>query len=66
MKLLFDGFPYQRYGVRYGTLRWVSPAALAGAGDATFRALVDLGDDGVWVDGKHRPYLAGMAGGRAS
>ncbi len=62
VKLLFDGFPYQRYGVRYGTLRWVSPATLAGAENTTFRALVDLGDDGVQVDGKHRPYLAGMAG----
>ena len=26
VKLRYDAFPYQRYGVRYGTLRWISPA----------------------------------------
>ena len=27
VKLRYDAFPYQRYGVRYATLRWISPAS---------------------------------------
>jgi multidrug efflux pump subunit AcrA (membrane-fusion protein) len=62
VKLLYDAFPYQRYGVRYGRLRWVSPAALTDAEHPAFRALVDPQDDGIWVDGERRPFLAGMGG----
>ena len=62
VKLLYDAFPYERYGVRYGTLRWLSPA-----GDAaeSFRGLADVDDtETVTVDGERRRLLAGM-GGRA-
>ena len=61
VKLLYDAFPYQRYGVHYGTVRWVSPASLATA-DADFRAFVDLDDDTIRVDGQPRPLKAGMRG----
>jgi membrane fusion protein len=27
VKLLYDAFPYERYGVQYGTLKWLSPAS---------------------------------------
>jgi len=63
-KLLYDAFPYQRYGVRFGTVRWTSPAGEAVEGTSAFRALVDLTDNAILVDGQPRPLLAGM-GGRA-
>jgi membrane fusion protein len=61
VKLLYDAFPYQRYGVRRATVRWVSPA---GAGDATgsFRTLADLSENGVVIEGQRRPFEVGMAG----
>jgi membrane fusion protein len=71
VKLLYEAFPYQRYGVRYGKVRWVSPAATreaerpAATGEPerpTFRAFVDLDDDGILVDGERRPLRAGMGG----
>jgi multidrug efflux pump subunit AcrA (membrane-fusion protein) len=70
VKLRFDAFPYQRYGVRFGTVRWLGPAgaaagAVAGGRDtAVFRALIDLQDTTVKVRGQNRPLLPGM-GGRA-
>jgi multidrug efflux pump subunit AcrA (membrane-fusion protein) len=63
-KLLYDAFPYQRYGVRSGTVRWTSPAGVSVDGTSAFRALVDLTDKTILVDGQSRPLLAGM-GGRA-
>ncbi|HUF31183.1 MAG TPA: HlyD family efflux transporter periplasmic adaptor subunit [Gemmatimonadaceae bacterium] len=63
VKMLYDAFPYQRYGVRHGRVRWVSPAGIAAStGTTSFRALVDLEDSGIRVDGQLRPYLAGMGG----
>ncbi len=64
VKLLYDAFPYQRYGVRYGSVRWVSPGSKQGADEETFRVLADVADDSVTVGGERRPLLAGM-GGRA-
>ena len=29
VRLLYDAFPYQRYGIKHGTVRWVSPASAA-------------------------------------
>lgn len=68
--LLYDAFPYQRFGVRRGHVRWVSPAttpALPGSplpapGDGEFRALVDIDDAAIPVDGRRRELLPGMAG----
>ena len=62
VKLLYDAFPYQRYGAQYGTLRWVSPASSSASGAPTFRALADLGADSVGVQGFPRPVLPGMSG----
>jgi membrane fusion protein len=64
VKMLYDAFPYQRYGVRHGRVRWVSPASVtsSAAGTPSFLALVDLEDSGIQVDGQLRPYLAGMGG----
>jgi membrane fusion protein len=63
VKMLYDAFPYQRYGVRHGRVRWVSPAGIGNPdGSQSFMALVDLEDSGIAVDGQLRPYLPGMAG----
>ena len=62
VKLLYEAFPYQRYGVQYGTVRWVSPATLAVDSGAGFRAFVDLDDDAVVVDGEARALKPGMRG----
>jgi multidrug efflux pump subunit AcrA (membrane-fusion protein) len=63
-RLLYDAFPYQRYGVKHGTVRWVSPAGVTVKDHAVFRVLVDLEDQRVRVKGELRPLMAGM-GGRA-
>jgi hemolysin D len=60
VKLLYDTFPYQRYGVRHATVRWVSPAAV---GDQ-FRVFADITDAAITVKGEARALTAGM-GGRA-
>ena len=60
VKLLYDAFPYQRYGVRYGTVRWVSPASVG----ENFRAFAEIEDESIAVKGESRSLSAGM-GGRA-
>jgi membrane fusion protein len=62
VKLLYDAFPYQRYGVRHGTVRWTSPASVLVNEKPSFRVFVDLPDETVRVDGKPRPLMAGMGG----
>lgn len=64
VKLRYDAFPYQRYGIRFGTLKWISPATGVEEG-ATFRALADLDEQTLRIGGQDRPVLAGM-GGEAS
>lgn len=70
-KLMYDAFPYQRFGTRVGRVRWVGPAT-TGRGDpaavsavdvgAVFRALIDAGDTTIAVRGEARPLLVGMRG----
>ena len=63
VKLLYDAFPYQRYGVRSATVVWVSPAAVpAKDGTAGFRALADLAETSVLVRGVRREVAPGMGG----
>ncbi len=64
VKLLYDAFPYQRHGVRFGAVRWVSPAAVTENGAPVFRALASITDEAIMIDGQARPLIAGM-GGRA-
>ncbi len=68
-KLLYDAFPYQRFGTKAGRVRWVGPATagrapLAGTtgADRAFRALIDARDSTIVVDGDVRPLLVGMRG----
>jgi membrane fusion protein len=62
VKLLYEAFPYQRYGVRYGTVRWVSPSSVLVNDTPVFRVLVDIVDDAILVQGQPRPLMAGMRG----
>ncbi|HSB55919.1 MAG TPA: HlyD family efflux transporter periplasmic adaptor subunit [Gemmatimonadales bacterium] len=62
VKLRYDAFPYQRYGVRFGTVRWVGPAGVSTSETGGFRVLVDLAEDSIRVRGQSRPLLAGMEG----
>jgi biotin carboxyl carrier protein len=64
VRLLYDAFPYQRYGVKHGTVRWVSPASVVVKDRLVFRVLVDLDEHAVRVRDETRVLLAGM-GGRA-
>jgi multidrug efflux pump subunit AcrA (membrane-fusion protein) len=64
VRFLYDAFPYQRYGIKHGTVRWVSPASVTVKDQTVFRVFADLEELGVRVKGEHRPLLAGM-GGRA-
>lgn len=60
VKLLYDSFPYQQFGVRYARLRWISPTTST----PEFRAIADLDDESIDVGGRPTPLRAGM-GGRA-
>jgi multidrug efflux pump subunit AcrA (membrane-fusion protein) len=62
VKLKFDAFPYQRYGVRYGTIRWLGPAGMTERDSGAFRALVELQEDSIRVRGRWQVLLAGMGG----
>jgi membrane fusion protein len=62
VKLRFDAFPYQRYGIKFGRIRWVGPVGTSGRDSAQFRALVDLEEASFKVRGQDRPLLAGMGG----
>ena len=65
VKLQYDAFPYQRYGVRYATVRWISPTS-SGQGDAAaFRVLADIDEQRVRIGGAEKAVLPGM-GGRAA
>ena len=64
VRLLYDAFPYQRYGIKHGTVRWVSPASVTIKDRQVFRVLVDLDEHAVLVKGEKRQLMAGM-GGRA-
>lgn len=64
VKLRYDAFPYQRFGIRFGTVHWVGPAGVTQTPgeQAAFRAVLELKDDSIPVRGTQRPLLAGMQG----
>ncbi len=65
VKLQYDAFPYQRYGVRYATVRWISPSS-SGQGDAAaFRVLADIDEQRLRIGDAEKAVLPGM-GGRAA
>lgn len=63
--LLFDAFPYQRYGSLEGTLQWISSSAVPRPeGSSGFIGLVELNETTIEVRGEARRLKIGM-GGRA-
>ena len=64
VRLLYDAFPYQRYGVRFAEVTWVGAATAASAlGDsAGFRARALPDDATIRVDGADRALEPGMGG----
>ena len=62
VKLKYDAFPYQRYGVRYGRVAWLSPASSDTRDGSFFRARVEISDREMVVQGQSRPLIAGMSG----
>jgi membrane fusion protein len=63
VKLLYDAFPYQRYGVRAGVVRWLGPMSARGD-SSSFRAFIEIDTSAMRVVGQRRPFVVGM-GGRA-
>lgn len=61
VRLFFDAFPYQRYGVVSGKLDWISPAAVASTEGPHFIGLASLAET---TTGRRRPLAVrvGMAG----
>src|SRR5262249_31251903 len=57
---MYDSFPYQQFGVKFGALSWISPTAST----STFRAIAEIDAESVMVLGQPTPLKAGM-GGRA-
>ena len=55
-------FAYQRYGVRYGKVAWLSPAAVETKEGAQFKAHVEISDADMLAQGQSRPLRAGMSG----
>jgi len=62
VKLRFDAFPYQRYGIRFGKVRWLGPSGVTSKDSGAFRALVDVADQAFRVRGQMQPLLPGMGG----
>jgi len=62
VKLRYDAFPYQRFGIRFGVVRWVGPGTVDPGDSGAFRGLVDLDGPTFDVHGQPRPLLVGMGG----
>jgi multidrug efflux pump subunit AcrA (membrane-fusion protein) len=64
VKLRYDAFPYQRFGVRSGVVRWIGPESVVPGDSAAFHAFVDLDQPSISVSERAHPFVVGM-GGRA-
>ena len=62
VKLLFEAFPYQRYGVIDGSLTWLSPAPITAGGEAHFIAHVKPSALEIGAHSGAQPLKAGMRG----
>jgi membrane fusion protein len=61
-RLLYDAFPYQRFGIKKGIVRWASPSGVRTGDKSVFPVYIQPEDQTILVDGQERPYLAGMRG----
>jgi HlyD family type I secretion membrane fusion protein len=62
VKLKYDAFPYQRHGVKYGQVAWLSPAAVDSRNGSSFRAHVEIAESELFIQGQSRALSAGMSG----
>lgn len=62
VKLRYEAFPHQRFGVRHATLHWISPTASLPAPGGAFRAIAHLDEQTLPIGGQPLPVLPGMAG----
>jgi hypothetical protein len=60
--LLYEAFPYGRYGPRYATVRWLGTTVPNGAQVRVFHGFADLDEQIIVVDGYPRSLRAGMGG----
>lgn len=60
VKLKYDAFPYQRYGVRHGRVALLSPAAVETKEGASFKVQVEIANSEMLA--QSRPLLPGMTG----
>ena len=62
VRLLFDAFPYQRFGVVTGAIDFISPAAVTRADGSQFVALASLDKPSIVAGGNPYPLKPGMKG----
>jgi membrane fusion protein len=62
VRLLFDAFPYQRFGVVSGSIEWISPAAVAREQGSEFVALASLDRKQIVAGGNAYALKPGMRG----
>ena len=62
IRLLFDAFPYQRYGVVTGAIDWISPAAVSTAGESEFIGVASIDETEIRSGRSAFPLQAGMRG----
>jgi len=62
VRLFFEAYPYERFGTGHGTIRWISPAAVASDEGERFVVHVALDAQALGASGSARPLRAGMSG----
>ncbi len=63
VKLKFEAFPFQDYGIQHGYLRQISPDAMGDEGSGTvFRGIIDLENTTIFVHGEEKAFMFGMKG----
>lgn len=62
VRLFFDAFPYQRYGVVTGAIDWISPAAVTNADGVQFVARATMDRPDIQSGQTSYPLKAGMRG----
>ena len=63
VKLKFEAFPFQDYGIQHGYLRQISPDAMGDESSGTvFRGIIDLENTTIFVHGEEKAFLFGMKG----
>lgn len=63
VKLKFEAFPFQDYGIQHGYLRQISPDAMGDEGSGTvFRGIIELENTTIFVHGEEKAFMFGMKG----